>query len=377
MCINWLNNNSHTDIGSKIIETLASYPLLTIDDLSLKLKCSKTLVKKDLDNISMSEGGDGYLFPLDEYDTEFSTYERYLGMLQHCMVIYNTKASNKTFFYELSLVGIIMYLTLVRHRGPPEKLISACNRIGYSYRNRVLPLIFGKWSTLRKNLGPIAAYNFEILLNKEARNKSISLSVVLGGINEFYASMKSITSYNIEQMKRIYNEGEEVIFNIMKENIIKPEKIMDIEKKLQEVSLLSSYNDIARLQRDLETMNKQYFGRDNFVEALCNAFSEEIAFLYYFNLFDDSSFSRFLANPYFFSSSKYILHYQVKESHKGKRPRKYRSLIKQTSIDTFTRRKLIQIMKETDEIHAWFRTWVDDIYKFQNDVSDTILRLEF
>ena len=116
-------------------------------------------------------------------------------------------------------------------------------------------------------------------------------------------------------------------------------------------------------------MNKQYFGRDNFVEALCNAFSEEIAFLYYFNLFDDSSFSRFLANPYFFSSSKYILHYQVKESHKGKRPRKYRSLIKQTSIDTFTRRKLIQIMKETDEIHAWFRTWVDCSCSFITDLK--------
>jgi hypothetical protein len=380
MCGNWLGNNPIDGVSSKIIETLASYPLLTINDLSSKLNCSVALAKRELTSISMIEGGGGYLYPLDEYDTDISTYERHLDMLQRCVVICRTPVNNRASVCELSLIGIMLYLTLVRHKDPPPILVSACNKIGYNYGDRlVLPFIFGKWSMLRKNLGPIAAYNFEVLLNKEGRNRSTSLSVVMGGICEFYENMKSIINYNIEEMRKIHDEGEYTIESAMRKNKIKPENIVDIERKLLEVSLLSSYDDLARLQHNLT--DTRYLKPELIVQTLCDAFSEEITFLYYFYLYECNNFTRLLNNQYYISSHKSIINYQVKESRKSEKRHDNKSSfakrLQRTSLDEFSRRKLIQILGEDNEIHNWFHTWVADIYKFQNEVSDVISKLEF
>jgi hypothetical protein len=276
-----------------------------------------------------------------------------------------------------------MYLTLVRHRDPPQMLVSACNRVGYNYRDRrVLPLIFGKWAMLRKNLGPIAAYNFEALLNKEARNGSTSLSVVMGGIKEFYENMKSIINYNIEELRKVHDEGESIILDAMRKDKLIPEKIADIERKLREVSLLSSYDDLARLQLNLTNwIDTRYLEPETVIQTLCDAFSEEITFLYYFNLFECNNYARLLSNLYYVPSHKSLIYYQVKESHKREKGQEERSSLSERlqriAWDTFTRTKLIYILKGDDQIHKWFHAWVADIHKFQNEASDVISKLEF
>ena len=206
MCDKWLRemilNSNGLNLEQKIIEILAINPGITFEELAEKTGIESI---SDVNNCLSVYTLESYR-PLNDrtvYLYQESIGKRhnkkYWDLLQHSVIIVKISKDNiKT--YELSLIGVILALLLVRYhdRGSLKHGLYYNNfsfsdyydKIAYNYQNR-LPLIFGKWNLLKKALGLYAAYNFDVILDKEIRTREIDkISINRGGNKELYDGIK-------------------------------------------------------------------------------------------------------------------------------------------------------------------------------------------
>ena len=206
MCEKWLRemilNGNRLTLEQKIIEILAINPGITIEELVEKTGIeSKSDVSRCLSEYTLESYrpiNDRTVY-LHQGSIGKRHNKKYWDLLLHSVIIVKPGKDNiKT--YELSLFGVILALLLVRYhdRGHLEhglyynnfSFFDYYDKIAHNYEHK-LPLIFGKWSLLKKVLRSYAAYNFDVVLDKEIRTREDDkISINRGGNKELYDGIK-------------------------------------------------------------------------------------------------------------------------------------------------------------------------------------------
>ena len=179
MCSKWIQdyakNEDIISLEQKVIEVLAIYPAIGLEELVKRvgepqqekiIKVLDSYTTKNLhyiDSYNISEDNDNDSYPED-------SLKQYLDFMHHCIVtIRHTAKGTET--YELSLFGITIAMTLIRHHDMGRmslfyhdiSLQEYYDKMASNYKD-ALPLIFGKWYLLKKHLRKWSAYNFDIIL---------------------------------------------------------------------------------------------------------------------------------------------------------------------------------------------------------------------
>jgi hypothetical protein len=131
--------------------------------------------------------------------------------------------------YRLSLFGVLFVLSLVRYndRGNLNQGLYHSDQPFLEYYDIIAdryedsnPLIFKKWRLLRRTLKTIAAYNFDVILDQQFREKSMrDLSAfkrhpgdhmhITSGNKYFFESTKSILEITRRQIGEMQIRGME------------------------------------------------------------------------------------------------------------------------------------------------------------------------
>jgi hypothetical protein len=222
----------------------------------------------------------------------------------------------------LSLFGIILVLTLVRYNDMSRlkhglyfsniTYEQYYDKIASNYKNK-LPLIFGKWYLLKQRLKVFAAYNFDTILDKETRLRSMDKLLLAGGKKELYDSSRAIGLHSQKQMGELQIKGLEILANytsnprhyvLMSEN--KRTGSKDDRKKI-EALYTKIFESIALLSSRLEYDPKSYIetltqgsnspidkntatqlSRFYEIDNIDELFGNEINSLYYLNMFENT-----------------------------------------------------------------------------------------
>ena len=88
----------------------------------------------------------------------------------------------------------MLVLTLVRYHNMNRRNLyllgnysiqEAFDIVATNYKNK-LPLIFGQWDTLKDILKVLSVYNFDVIIDYQARSRFLQTSVVMKGNKEYY-----------------------------------------------------------------------------------------------------------------------------------------------------------------------------------------------
>lgn len=234
---------------------------------------------------------------------------RFMDFLQHCLIFSYYKDGKIR--YELSLFGIVIILIVLRRRETInanraraldfEKKLNLFARI---YHKHKLPLIFGKWWSIRTILKTWSFYNFDNLLSYD---RVESRSLVMGGTGEIFESVYAMYVLNNITREQLLKAGIEMLEVFQK----KPSQIdFNFEKRTQEgkdvilngITSLKKYlnfrytylridNSIDEIFRELkkrpvQIKDEYIWGRDRLhpLKLLEKSFSDELTLLYYINL---------------------------------------------------------------------------------------------
>jgi DNA-binding PadR family transcriptional regulator len=387
MCRKWIQQNVKNGtigIDQKIIEILAIHPDSTIEDLALKTKQSRERIMECLSNYSMTSSDYSGFYAIDYGDLSSVMHERYLDFIQHSIIL---AKQNVTRSFRLSLFGIVFAMTIIRKfsRFYSFPIYDYYDKIIASYKDqKLLPLIFGKWDMLKSKLDVSSCYNFDIIVDEEARSTALSLSVLLGGLKEYYESMCSIVTYCASQLNNILSVGVSELSKYetdnkktsysakQKDNSQKAKKVLKttaVSQKLDEIYSLAKYSNPLKFQSDLyEEELEKSANRSSLstVKILSDALAEEISFLYYLNLLRDYQVP--LIYPYYGSDrvfsglrSKML---KMKTIH-GSRHGDLHSLLS-------PRKKFKEIIDDDEDIKIWLNIWKRDLIKFQKDLAQAM-----
>jgi hypothetical protein len=369
----WLQEKIVTDssIIVQVLEVLINYPNITAVQIISRLTKESISVSKlngVLEDLTMTSiiYRDIMTMPMDRI-----SQERLL--LQHNIIIngYNN-LGQKT--YKLSLLGILLFLTVLLHRtsNNPESIMYYYNKIAAKYSendNKILPLIFGKWSLLRNELGYDSLFNFDVILSRNLRSFVTSKSGIIPqygqglGCKELYQNVCAIIKSNSSKLKELYEYGISAIekyednkieYASVNINEISKKRILPLISKLWEISELVNYMDI-----DIYEKNKKFLkqiGQPVYstspIERLCNALTEEITITYYLNLISETK-------------------YHAKERKLDILPEWQFNKIKWASPNLAVH--FTKILKDDREIMMWFDKWKSDILDFHETVKQMIV----
>ncbi len=253
----WMNHtieeaNQVSDI-QRILEVLALQRGVTANQISKKTYCSISDVDRTLfihtlqgyqppkkppeyDALRLSPTVSVSLLPSTAVDIAVDTNDRrnqdFGDFIFHCLIDYS-ESKNKNGVeqvYELSLYGIIVVLTLIRRydmgKAVPGLFFDDLpfpdyiEKIANNYQDK-LPLVFGKWDILKRTIKLLAAYNFDIVIDKSIRQtKSNNVSITRGGNAELLDGIKEISSQNSNQLYYFVLAGETIFRNILFDNSI-------------------------------------------------------------------------------------------------------------------------------------------------------------
>jgi hypothetical protein len=306
----------------------------------------------------------------------------------HNTIIVGTDLKN-ALVYELSLFGIILVLTLIRHNDM-DRLRHGMyytdltfqeyhDTIASNYKNK-LPLIFGKWHLLKKTLKELSGYGFDIILDKESRLKRFGEPVLLGGNKEYYDAALAILQHSRKQLGELQIKGL-VLYressNFEKKNK-REGKTEVIFSKLLEISTIlnpqaydpSSFKEIFKEayptadKNAIEKMSQLYS-----LEVIERIFASDITGLYYLNLNNKCEYQ--LAGP-----AKYLSN---KEEESMNRSLNTDSKIIHQQQDSsvlgwpfYSEDKLLAILERDREIRDWFSKWLKDLKDYQKETSEEI-----
>ena len=262
------------NLEQKIVEILAIYPIITLEELIEKTRASRSDISKCLATFTLESYA-----PLNDENAYIHQgvigkkhNKKYWDFLLHSIIIAKQGAENGTKTYELSLFGVMVVLTLIRcsERGELKhdlyyneiRFPEYYDKIASNYAHK-LPLIFKKWDFLKGILGSYSAYNFDIIIDKDVRlNDSNKVSIISGGSKELKDSIREIVLHTRKQLNVFasagvvswlqYIGGPKPIYQVpkddsghylMKNDICKQngpdmQKIDVVKKKLGEILLL-------------------------------------------------------------------------------------------------------------------------------------------
>ncbi len=253
--------------AQKVIEVLSINPNIPFEELVKKTGESEEEIRQVLTNYSYTYNSPSRHSKI--YDS------RYAGMLVHNVIITVQNIDKQTF--ELSLFGLMLSLDLIRNHKLDDLKCGLFfeefsqqdyyDKIALKYTEK-LPLIFGKWNELKKNLKIYAAYNFDIVLAEQFPSASIKF----GGNKEFCEGIRTIISYSGKLMLDFALSA--------KEHEVR--KIPNLYAKLHEVMMLTDPTSPGY---------HHYKGPSiRILRKMEETFAHEITALYYMNLCHDSSF---------------------------------------------------------------------------------------
>jgi hypothetical protein len=264
--------------------------------------------------------------------------------------------------YELSLFGVMLVLSLIRSaemgilkHGLYYKDIPTdeyYDKIASLYSDK-LPLIFGKrWHLLKKVLGRMAVYNFDIFFSKKVRKECIGESSIM---EEFCRTIAAIQSYNFDEIEKLKSEGLQELFNYRNkifQDISDEEEanqvLRNFDQKTKIINeLLSNYNGISSLMGTSDNDNNYISSRITNTEK---AFAEEITSLYYLNLHEAHHFSETKPLKYAFAGlSKFF------------DPDETRHLL--TPLQS-----LLTILKKDKELREWFSALMEVLVNYHEEI---------
>ena len=347
-------NMSEISNEQKIFEILAVKRGLTFKQLVDETKSSESEIIKILslftlqnyeplkDNLIYISPGIVIPFPSDiAVDTPPGRFdknkEKYGDFLRHCLITsseYKDKIDGET-LYELSIYGIMLVLMLIRRQdmGKLEHGLFYTDTLFPEYFDKVvntyqdkLPLIFGKWDILKDVLRLFSAYNFDIVVDKDIRQrKSELISIASGGNKQLLEGIKEIVLQNRNQLFYFYYAGETIFNNYMfdmkygldndkvenkksndyleKNDISKNTPYvfeLDIIRKILNDILITLYpiecafNEFSVIKYPIDNLSMIRYLAENTVKMQEKMFEWEITSLYYSNLyFDFESATRF------------------------------------------------------------------------------------
>jgi hypothetical protein len=423
VCEKWINKNvlKHDVIvtDQKVLEALALLePPVTLDILSKKIGESVDDIEKILSKY-IPVPHKPLLIPAEGFTKNyFKTHKIYNTespgdfLLRYTVVV--KKGLKDNILLQLSLFGIILVLTLVRYNdmGRLKHGLYFSNityeqyydQIASNYKNK-LPLIFGKWYLLKQILKVFAAYNFDTILDKETRSRSMDKLLLAGGKKELYDSNRAIGLHTQKQIGELQVKGLEILLNYMSnparyvllsENNMRADndnltKIEALYAKLHEITTLlssplkydpTSYIEMltqGSIDKSTATQLSRFYEIDNIDEL----FGNEITSLYYLSMFNENTFQVIHPTNYYnglMSKAKSNLKQkslsindkELDHLQKQKQKEEDRYSIMPDSLGLPPKERLVSILESDDTIREWFSKWLGDLLNYQNKTMNII-----
>jgi hypothetical protein len=393
---NWLVNtfdNDNTSISQKVLECMALKRRITLQQLCTMTAESEENVKEVLDKHSVKLGYRYYYMSNEELE-EGQRGEKHSGGkhpdLGHMLIARTDISQHIT--YELSLFGIMLVIALIRFNyiGIDKVRLGISNRhtdkvrlffkdvplkqyfdkIAFNYHDK-LPLIFGKWSFLKKELGTLFLYdNFDFLLYDEAFSVNMGTSIWLGGNKEFCDSLQALADRSAMMLKVLYIQGRDIVESFQKEN---ESKLLPAYLKLNEIEAILKYFDNRphpnrveakimihqnKIKTDLKDRNL-YLDAITFIERV---FSNELTFFFYLNLNN----AKFIPSRYYFQNIK---------SNQTLEEIGLRDLdvAKDVLSNGSPQQRLIRIIQNDNDIRKQFCTWIRILVDYQQETSQRMI----
>jgi hypothetical protein len=196
-----------------------------IDDLPFlghSIDSSEEGIKSALEKFTLPGDYHGPYYshrPELRYDFDW-LLNQYADFIQHLVVVPRLEKGETR--YELSLFGIVLLLSVRAYYEfvNPEMLFynnlefgEFSSKLSTNYKDK-LPLIFGKWDSLMKETLGYNSAIFEILRNLFDNHTSkamIELSVIVGGVKEYYESVQTLSDWSYPRLAKIHNDGEKIL----------------------------------------------------------------------------------------------------------------------------------------------------------------------
>lgn len=397
VCRDWLQNRIQTadriTLDQIVLESLAINPALTLKQLVQSIRgFGVDEIKRIL----------SYYTPIrrkpvvidetyvDDYRSgKIYTIKRWELLLHYAIKVKHNAAGVET--YELSLFGVLFIMLILRHHDmgklkyslyyKNESFEKYYDKIASNYQSNV-PLIFGKWYLLKKILKIFAAYNFDIILEKETRDKAMqSLSVtsdlpynepeqvsISSGNKDLYESAKSIEQITYKQLGEIQVRGMEESSNFTASVIHSfPDKTIGEARRfvrhktnavfqlIDEITVL-----LDPLRYDPESFREEivnHLEEEGFVDAtqaerlsilhgidtLEKSFANQISFRYYLNL----------NNEHYFQVMHQMNYYPSRAEEE--------EYLSSSGI------RLFSILRDDDDLNKWFLSWIEKLECYQKE----------
>ncbi|MPZ05853.1 MAG: hypothetical protein GEU26_05440 [Nitrososphaeraceae archaeon] len=348
----WLSAQkiNESSLITRILEILVSYPNITKEEISSKLM---GVSNSDLDEILLdfSTGpiqdhhspADSWKYMRNQAKKHGMSVGSYLKkyleqrrFLQRSIII-NTQNDSGKKTCQLSLFGILLFLTILLRRNfeNSKHIMYYYDKIASNYSG-VVPLIFGKWSLLKDNLGNDSMFNFDVILSKDFRISRSSKSVILHGYKELYQSARSIIQYNFSNLRLIFDTG-----------------INSLERyEVNKLEGITRYKQVNKREKNDMTKFFALYQKLKDISEPINMRPEEISLVYYLNLI--------ARDKYYANLDRFSMYLEESE-------------LPTTRWASIPAKQFTQILKEDREISKWFDNWKKDVIDFQHTVNEKIV----
>lgn len=230
-CNDWLdkiNASEKMPIQQVILETLALHPNLTSREVAQNIKefreneVANTLFSFTLTNrpATVDDCYDDYAYGTTAVKAKWQILSSKIIKVKHNRLGVNT--------YQLSLFGVLFLLKLIRYNdmnklkhglyNNNKSFLEYCDIVADKYR-QTIPLIFGKWCLLKRILKTFAAYNFDIIIDQQFRDRIMrELAVfkmpgeeelhITSGNRHLFEGYKSILEISRRQLSEVQIRGK-------------------------------------------------------------------------------------------------------------------------------------------------------------------------
>jgi hypothetical protein len=222
------NDSSSISLSQVVIECLAFHGSMTCQQLIEKTNEKEKNLVKILNRYSIKPDSSFNLDLRIHNGTDSKKKKIYNEFVSPTFII--PEETNSRVTYKLSLFGVMLAIAFIRYHYigidsyssvsnkrkdnsrklnlfyKDVKLEEYYDRIACNYKEKV-PLIFGKWSLLKFQLGSLLYDNFDFFIYKKARSNITDKSVWFGGNKEFYNDIQYIAQNAHDKLYSIYTLG--------------------------------------------------------------------------------------------------------------------------------------------------------------------------
>lgn len=403
---NWIIKNNGgvddntTSFSQKILESMSLNRNITLQQLCQitgELECN---VRKDLDKLTV-KGCSCIIHDLHQ-DVNISTHsESKHPNLDHMLIIARKSSDSHDTTYELSLFGVMLTIALVRYHhiglegarlhipnGHANKvhlffksipLNDYFDKIAFNYNDKI-PLIFGKWNLLKKEVGDSFLYrNFDFLLYAKAFAVNMGTSIWLGGNKEFCDNLQALADKSSQMLKVLHTEGKDILNRFIKHASDKDKKyefkLMPLYIKLNEIETILMYlnnesfsdileNKINSLQNKMKTDHEDDNLYPDSIFFMERVFSNELTFFYYLNL----------NNTVFTTTKSYSQDKEPIMTDEGPDIDDLLSVGKDIFSRGSPKQRLTRILQKDEDIKQHFCNWIDVLLKYQQETSEKMIK---